>query len=52
MATNQDPTSVEEALTYFEKEKWKTAMNKEQNALMKNQVWDLTVLSEGKKALK
>lgn len=52
MATNQDPTSVEKALTCSEKEKRKIAMDKKYNALMKTQVWDFTVLPEGKKTLK
>lgn len=52
MVSNQDPRSVEEALTCSQREKWKAAMDKEYDALIQNQVWDLTGLPEAKKAIK
>ena len=38
----KEPTTVHEALTGTDKEKWKSAMNAEYMSLMSNDVWELT----------
>ena len=51
ITTHQEPTSFEEATACPEGEKWKEAMGKEMKSLNDNEVWELTSLPPGKKAI-
>ena len=48
---HQEPTSFKEATACPEGEKWKEAMGKEMKSLKDNEVWELTSLPPGKKAV-
>ena len=43
-----EPTTYQEAISYFEVEEWMMAMNKKMESLLKNQTWDLVELSKGR----
>ena len=47
----QEPSTVKEALSSSESEKWKTAMSSEMTSLRENQVWDLVELPKGRRAI-
>lgn len=49
---DNEPNSIEEALSGSNSENWKEAMGKEMEALKKNNVYELTNLPAGKKPLK
>ena len=51
VAIHQETTTFEEAIGCEKKAKWSEAMNSEMESLKKNDVWDLTVLPPGKKAI-
>ena len=44
---NEDPSSYEEAMMDFDKEKWHEAMNQEMESMYSNFVWELVDLPEG-----
>ena len=48
---DDDPKTMEEALSSSEKEEWKAAMRNELESLHKNDVWDIVELPEGRKAV-
>ena len=51
IAMHHEPTTFEEATRCPEKAKWNEAMGKEIKSLKDNQVWELTTLPTGKKAI-
>ena len=51
IAMHHEPTMFEEATRCPEKAKWNEAMGKEIKSLKDNQVWELTTLPTGKKAI-
>lgn len=46
---NIEPSSVSEALSGSDKKKWQSAMDREMESLMKNEVWELVTLPRGRK---
>ena len=46
-----EPTSIREAITCVESDKWIVAMNKEMESLQKNETWDLVKLPEGRRTV-
>ena len=44
---DEDPSSYEEAMMDFDKEKWHEAMNQEMESMYSNSVWELVDLPEG-----
>ena len=46
-----EPTTIQEAFTSNEKEKWKEAVQKEIDSLYKNDAWDVVELPEGRKTV-
>ena len=52
LASEKVPSTVEEALSSPESGNWKDAMNKEMSSLIKNNVWTLNELPEGKNPVK
>ena len=51
LTIHYEPTTFEEATNCPEKAKWSEAMSKEMRSLKENQVWELTALPPGKKAI-
>ena len=51
LTVHQEPTTFDEATACKEKPKWKEAMEKEMKSLKDNEVWELTSLPPGKKAV-
>ena len=51
VAVENDPTTRKEALAGEDKEKWKTAMEKEMQSMQRNEVWDLVKLPQGRKPI-
>ena len=51
IAMHHEPTTFEEAIRCPEKAKWNETMGKEIKSLKDNQVWELTTLPTGKKAI-
>ena len=49
--THNEPTTFAEATRCPEKAKWNKAMGKEMRSLEDNEVWELTTLPPGKKAI-
>ena len=47
----KDPTTVKEAMSSSECEKWKDAMEKELKSIEANEVWELVKLPKGKKTI-
>ena len=47
----QEPTTLQEARSSPERDKWNEAMDKEMKSLKDNQVWELTTLPPGRKAI-
>ena len=48
-ATEKEPTTVREALESSERNEWHTAMEKEMESILSNNVWDLVELPSGKR---
>jgi len=46
-----EPTSIREAITCAESDKWIVAMNEEMKSLQKNETWDLVKLPEGRRTV-
>lgn len=46
-----EPLMFREALSFPDEDKWKKAMEEELRAMQKNEVWILTKLPEGRKAV-
>jgi len=51
LVIHQEPVSFEEATSCQHQQEWKMAMDKEMESLKKNEVWELTPLPPGKKAI-
>lgn len=49
---NVDPTSVQEALSDSDSDKWREAMKDKYDSIYKNNCWTLTDLKKGQKPLK
>ena len=43
-----EPTTYQEAISYFEVEEWAVTINEDMESLQKNQTWDFVELPEGK----
>ena len=48
---NDEPKTVQEALSSFVSDEWMKAMNNEMESMRTNQVWDLEDLLLGRKAI-
>ena len=48
---NDEPKTVQEALSSFVSDEWMKAMNNEMESIRTNQVWDLEDLLLGRKAI-
>ena len=51
LTIHSEPTTIEEATNCHEKTKWTEVMDKEMKSQKDNEVWELTVLPPGKKAI-
>ena len=51
LSMHAEPTTLEEARSSPEKQEWNQAMEKEMKSLKDNDVWELTALPPGKKAI-
>lgn len=52
LAVNEDPTTVQEALSSSDGDKWRDAMKDEYDSFTKNNCWTLTDLKKGQKPIK
>ena len=48
---NDEPNTIEEALSSPNKDKWRNALEDEMESMKENQVWKLVELSKGRKAI-
>jgi hypothetical protein len=51
LTSTEDPSTFQEAIESFEKDKWMKAMVEEMESLSKNKTWELTELPKGKKSI-
>ena len=51
LTSSEDPSTFQEAIESFEKDKWMEAMVKEMESLSKNKTWESMELPKGKKSI-
>ena len=49
---NDEPNTIEEALSSPNKDKWRNALEDEMESMKENQVWKVVELSKGRKAIR
>ena len=49
---NDEPNTIEEALSSLNKDKWRNALDDEMESMKENRVWKLVELSKGRKAIR
>ena len=49
---NDEPNTIEEALSSLNKDKWRNALEDKMESMKENQVWKVVELSKGRKAIR